>query len=231
MPSRTFRTRVFPGGAISSGGGGGSVYLLQEDFDTGNGVTPPAGWTVPGGGTYSYSNTSPALPQGGNNLSIVSSLGDDTCKSFTNQTGEVWGYAQFRIVSIPAGSAQPILSFNDGGTYPGTPRCFVKINIDGTLQIWDSQFEAASTIGALSGGTNYHIWWHYKPDPGGGNGVIDVGFSTNGIRPTSGSNFIQKPNTTEVSNVSRIGLYVTDANITQYFDHILVNNSQIGDNP
>lgn len=199
------------------------TYLLQEDFDTGSGTTPPSGWTVPPGGTYSYSNTSPALPQGGNNYTISTGIDTfETWKAFTGQT-ECWGYFQFQIASLSITAAKVIFRLEDSG---GVARCYVKINTDGTLQIWDSDFDAASTTGALSANTNYQIWVHFK------SGVaIDVGFSTNGTRPTASPNYVQVTGIATSATVSRVGLMGNDVSVAQYWDHVIVNNAQIGNSP
>lgn len=205
----------------------GSSYDLQEDFNSGSGVTPPSGWTAPASGTFSYSNTSPSLPQGGNNFSISAGSAEYTWKAFTSKS-ECWAYTQFKVASLAIGGAREIFSLKDSS---GVSQCIVKLNTDGTLQIWDAYFNGTSTTAAILANADTYIWIHYKAGTGS-NGVVEVKWSTTGTQPVSlGANYVQITNSPCAAAVERIALVSNDNNVLQYFDHVLENGTGIGDNP
>jgi hypothetical protein len=134
----------------------------------------------------------------------------------------VWVYFLFRPVVIP-GSSSTFLTVNSGGT----PVESYRILADGRLQCLSG---STTTVGTVSAGTTYHVWCHYKKGSGA-NAVIDIAFSTDGLRPTSGNNFAQKTNGTSTSQVDRLIVGPTLNTQTHIFDKVRVDDAQIGDNP
>jgi hypothetical protein len=210
---------------------GGPVYLLQQDFTNGSGATPGAptyggSWTV-GGGTWVFNNTSPALPQGGNNAKTNDTFGGRCYANFTGQT-ECWGYIQLQFSALPLSNYEMIhWQLSDG-----TDEYRIELHTDGTLKVLNANFDgvSAQTVDGMSINTNYQIWFHYKAGASS-NGVMDVGFSTNGTRPTSGNKFAQATTSTLNVTIARIELLYPATTGNFYFDHVLCNNAQIGDNP
>src|SRR4051794_8069076 len=80
---------------------GASAYEIREDFNGGSGTTPPSGWSADPTpvGTWNFSNTSPASPQGGNNVSMSSGAANYYYKTFTAR-GETWGFYLFRTTNL-----------------------------------------------------------------------------------------------------------------------------------
>lgn len=151
--------------------------------------------------------------------------GVETVTDITAQD-EVYAYFRLRPITIDTSFNFVIFSFNQGATIRG----HLSVNTDKTLRV--SLNTVASTVGAVATNTTYHVWLHYKKGSGA-NAIMDVGFSTDGTRPTSGNNFAQITNGSNTQQISRI---VCGRNagvpIQEYiYDKVLVSSSVIGDNP
>ena len=205
---------------------GGPVYLLQQDFTNGSGSTPGAptyggSWTN-SSGTWNFSNTSPSLPNGGNNAKGGPDFGGGFCYgTFTSQT-VAYGYFEFQVSALPGGT-KTLMSFRNSA---GTLVCRAILLASGTIGVINSSFESAATADAISAGTNYRVWWSYDTV---GN-TITVGWATSGTRPTSGTKYASASNSVNTA-VERAGLDYSNENSSWYYDHILVNDTQIGDSP
>lgn len=135
---------------------------------------------------------------------------------------EVWVYFLMRPVTIQTGGFKALAGFRDTG---GTLRWEMTLNADGTVRLASSG--VATSVGTMSAGTTYSCWFHYQATVG-----LDFGFSTTGIRPTSGNNFVQLTDI-QSGNACRLQLGRNSGAFTCdfVFDHVRVDDAQIGNSP
>lgn len=199
-------------------------YLIKQDFE-GVGYDNGELWT-----TNSGTLVNP-------DYQTVVLLGADSFRTFQAGAGsgsvltplfatntEVWIYFLLRPVDIQAaGGFKALVGLRDEG---GSIRWEMTVNQDGTVRLASSS--VATSVGALSEGTTYHCWLHYKATVS-----FDFGFSTDGIRPTSGNNFVALTSGLQAGNCPRVvfgrdsGTFTCD----YIFDKVRVDDVQIGDNP
>lgn len=205
--------------------GSSTSYLINQNFE-GTGYDNSETWTEAGTGTVDEDEATIVLT--GSQSMRITAAGTQPrviSPSFTAQA-EVWVYWQVHMVSLP-GSTLPLMWVRDGAN---AQVMRVRITSAGLLNI-QSATGGANTVDALSTGTMYHIWAHYLKGTGA-NAVVDVGFSTDGVRPTSGNKFRQLTNgdaTTDATNL----LIGTTANYTMEWvtDRVLADDAQIGNSP
>lgn len=213
---------IFPGPIMRTIGAGAS-YLIDQDFE-GAGYDNGETWTEAGAGTIDEDYTGTVL-DGTQSLQLAgTSAAANTSSTFGNQS-EVWMYALFRLVNLP-GSTENIINLRTTG---GADCYIARINTSGQLTVANGP--TATCVTTVSTGTTYHIWCYYKTGTGA-NAILNVAFSTTGIRPTSGNNFAQVTTGTAATDPDRIRIG-TASSITHsvIFDKIRVDNVQIGDNP
>lgn len=185
----------------------GASYLVQQDFTNGSGGTigaPVSGsaWTVDSG-TWTFNNTSPALPQGGNNAKNNSSFGGVISVPFTGLT-EGWAYFEIQFSALPSSGAKEIfhLRLSDGTE-------IIRLSLDSTgkLTLIDLNYDGVqvSPADVLSVNTNYRIWIHWHSLTSS-TGVMDIGFSTTGTRPTSGTKFASASNCNLTSTLAKLDM-------------------------
>ena len=94
--------------------------------------------------------------------------------------------------------------------------------------------ESSNSVGTLSVNTTYHFWVNYLKGTGS-NAKITAAFSTDGVRPTSGDNYVESTNGTATTNSARITLYGPYTTSSQCFDalydKVRIDDALIGDNP
>lgn len=209
------------------GGGGGATLLLNQNFAGGiydNGEV----WSDSGAGINT--GYTPAL-NGSHSCNMVSttSAKQIISPSFAN-TADCWMYFMFRVNTAmgPAGSAL----FSLRSSAPADVLTLV-IRSGNTLRLTCGSVNGDETIGTITHSTTYHFWIHYVKGSGA-NATYSVGFSTNGVKPTSGSNFTTKSNgdaTADIASVRFFADSVGGSGWDQVLDRILVDDATIGDNP
>lgn len=211
--------------------------LLYEDFENATGYDL-AGWgeNIAGiGGIVNEDYTSTVLYQ--TQSLRVSTTTDDTVvttNSFTAQD-RVFVSFLFRPLDVPASSTgKSIIRLANA-----SESCQMKltINEDGQLFVYaNCTGTPASPVLFLSLNTTYYIWIEYDND-NGANAIASVGISTTGIRPTSGDNFAQATAATTATQVSRVVIgnpgdeNAINADMDSVYDHLLIDDVQIGDFP
>ncbi len=119
-------------------------------------------------------------------------------------------YVYIGGTNIDAGGQSKLVIFVNGDTYPN---------------------DYVRTTNALSAGTIYHIWVHYKKSTGSSDGVFSAEFTASGIRtPTgSGNAYIAVTNHNNTSNFYNLGPRVTTNNgFEVFYDQILAKTTPIG---
>ncbi len=207
-----------------------SPYLIWQGFE----CTPfdhgPEAWTTNGLGAVNAAYTGTVLA-GTQSLRLIGAGGGSQCELksplFSAQS-ELWAYFLFRPVALqtPATGGRSIFTMTDTSGDPGTERWLAWINSDGTISL-NSSGGVVTTSGSMSTGTTYYVWFHYNSATG-----FDVGFSTNGIRPTSGANYVLLTDIfTQQVHAIILGRNVATQTWEFIYDNVLVKTSQIGDNP
>ena len=186
----------------------------------GNGT--PTGWTNSGSVNWDY--TSVHL-EGNQSLYVPGpsfGLGNFTRVDFDNQA-EVWVYFKLYLDASPPTSATTIGGLGaNGGTVTQL------FQIDSSLR---PSFGGAQTTDSFALKTAYHVWLHYRKGTGS-NGIVEIGFSTDGTKPTSGNKYKKLTTYTGTNDAGRLFLgTTTQTTITKIFDKIRVDNSEIGSNP
>lgn len=200
-------------------------YIVQQTFETpvtgyDNGET----WTESGdAGTVNPAYTGVVL-QGTQSLRINQSGNKaQTITSFSAQD-EVYIYFLMRGISGFPDNPTRIGFLNDSSTIG------MNVNNSGTLSLCGNV--CATTVGTMTAGTTYHVWFHYKKGSGSDQ-ISEAAFSTDGIRPTSGDNYAIISNGTRTSQITSFQ-FVWDAfNFTQQviFDKVRISTNCIGSNP
>ena len=196
--------------------------LIDEGFES-----TLSGWTEEPGAAPGTLNdddtTSPSPLYGAESLRITTPVaaGARMYKDFTGGD-ERWAYFLFRPVSTT--NNWTIFSFWDSGF---AEVCVITLQTANTLQAEHGGATGSSTVGTLSDGTTYHVWIHYNDTTD----VCDVGFSTDGVRPTSGDNFVSDTGGTVTTDAQKIvlGGGASDSSEIGIFDRVYVDDAQIGD--
>jgi len=197
------------------------TYLINQRFE-GTGYDNGETWTTANGSPDpNYTTT---VLEGSQSLFLnLATAASRIRADFTNQS-EIWCYALFRIVGSAPGGDRGIFAFSANGS--GTTVDGVGITSGLKLKVYTS-----ATVDSIVAGTTYHLWWHYKKGTGA-DAVIDCGFSTDGIKPTSGNKFVQVSNAPHTSDAGRVWLgFTSTGNYDVIFDKVLVAATEIGNNP
>lgn len=213
-----------------------SSPLLYEDFENVTGYDL-AGWVenIGPGGVINEDYTATILYQT-QSLRVLTANDDAvfTTNSFTAQD-RVFMFFLYRPLDIPASSSgKSIIRLADS-----TETCQMKltINEDGQAFLYAAcGGTPASPALFLTINTTYYIWIEYDND-NGVNAYASIGISTTGVRPTTGDNFAEATATTTATQVSLVMIGNTAdenpiaADMDSVYDHLLVDDAQIGDWP
>jgi len=200
------------------------TYLFEESFDpTGTDLT----WvTVTGTPDYDYTTT---ILEGAQSFFLDGTVTSSRVYTAITAIGEIWVYFLYRPVAL-AGGDRTFFSLYNGTVAVSN----VQIGSDGTLYITQGS-GTARTVGAMSTGTTYKVWVHHKAESAASavDGVIEVGFSTDGVRPTSGDNYAISSSGSNEATISRVALVslLSTTGISGIFDKLRGDDVQIGDNP
>lgn len=183
--------------ARKNAGGGGFVYLINQDFE---GPGTPAGWSTTGSGSADFDSTASPL-QGAQSLRLDGDP-DSIAAIVTVSEAEIFWKFQYRTGTLPATPTDiPLIydvSFNE----------IAKISFHSTGQLiaeGGGIFEI--TTDAMSAGTKYWIWGHYKKGTGA-NAVLECGFSAaDDGRPTSGTKYAGNTNGTQTADAELFLLF------------------------
>lgn len=201
-----------------------SSYLVAENFE---GTGYEASGTEVGTGTLDEDYaTSPAPLVGSQSLRIANSVQPGRVYwSFTAQA-DVWAYFQVNWVTLPATGKQ-FAGFSSGAD---TPQLSIEFQAGGVIRVRGGS-QNATTVDGMTTGVTYHVWIHYTKGSGS-NAFVDIGFSTDGTKPTSGNKYASKSNGTTTLDADRF-YFGSSGNGTweAVFDKLRVSSSAIGDNP
>ena len=169
---QTFNVTTANVGSINGAGGAPAVsYLIQQDFE-GTGYDNSETWTPEGTGTADPDSVSPALV-GSQSLKLTESATyiNVTSPTFASKS-EVWSYFQMQVGTVANG--RRFLNFYSDSTLIAR----VRMNAFSGIDVVSGTGEASTGV-TFSTGVTYHVWFHWKSGD-----TVDVGFSTDGTRPT-----------------------------------------------
>lgn len=203
----------------------GIVYLLNENFEAAPGYDN-VGWTETGT-VNEDSTTSPLVGAQSLRLGGGSSIAWTQSPSWTAQS-TVYTYFRFRTSGNPAATRR-FFFIRD---VSATDVCLIALNSDGTILVRAGTSGGNNTVGTLTAATDYHFWVKYIKGTGA-NATVECGFSTDGIKPSSGNNFQTHTTGNATTDSTHLGLGITTAVSlpTLDYDKIRVSASLIGDNP
>jgi hypothetical protein len=202
--------------------GHGYAMLPDPVKENCEGPGTPPGWT--NSGTVNWDYISNLLE--GNQLLYITGpgvgAGNNTRVDFGDQA-EVWVYFKLALTGSAPTSAKTI-----GGLGPNGGAITQLFQIDSSLR---PSFGGAQTTDPFLLNTAYHVWLHYRKGTGS-NGIVEIGFSTDGTKPTSGNKWKKSTTYIGINNAGRLSLgTTTSTTINIKFDKIRVDNSEIGSNP
>jgi hypothetical protein len=204
----------------------GASYLIKQNFE-GTGYDNSEAWSESGTGTMDEDYaTSPMEGSQSLRIALSSTTGRVSSPAFTAQS-DLWAYFQIKILgSLPAATTT-IAEMQAAST-----DCLrLRLLTSGALDVRAGGGTPVATTGTLTPGTVYHVWIHYIAGTGA-NGFSSVGFSPDGTKPTSGTNYAEMTTGTATASPSsqRLG-QSTSATIELLYDKVRVSASAIGDNP
>lgn len=148
------------------------AYSIEENCE---GTGTPSGWTDADAPDWDYTTTP---LQGSQSLHMT--LSDVTYKDFTG-ANSLDCYALLRIATMPA-STQTV--FGTRSSNGATAICVMRLANDGSVYCYANGAAGTAAVTKMTTGTTYHVWIHWE-----NGGTCSVGFSTDGIRPTTGNNY------------------------------------------
>jgi hypothetical protein len=227
-------TSIVGVGKIGSGRYGtkvlaGQSYLIQQDFE-GAGFDNSETWTKVGAGQNEDYTATVLVGSQSMNMVQGSTTNETVSPVYTLTSGQIhYAYFQLRVTTFPTASNYRIFSISN--------TVDVAINSTSNLVVRPYVGTGVATVDHLIAGTTYHVWI-----TGSGQGVEvalngkgTVGFSTTGIRPTSGNSFASdtdaSANPPVTSSQVLLGSRQIGGNYDVIIDKVRVSDFVIGDNP
>lgn len=216
--------RFAPSGPFGTCGWDGN-YLVQQNFEEPTtGYDHGETWTPAGNGIINPAYSGLVL-QGTQSMRFSQSGQAGQTQTTIAAQDEVWVYFMMRIVSIGAHNPTWFGWLNEG-----TATLAFHINNDFTISL--SGGSSATTAATVTTGVTYHFWMHYKKGTGA-NQIQEVAFSTDGIKPLSGSNYAAVLNGNRTAPITTLTLMWNFSTWTHeyIFDKVRIATTCIGDNP
>lgn len=199
----------------------GPTYLINQNFE-GTGYDNSETWTETATGTVDEDYTGDVIAGSQSLRIVVSTQTGETRKDIT-AISDIFVYFRFKRVS---GTTLRLITFRDTTNTRG----LVNLNSSGTLTL-NHGSASASTVGTIAASDSVHIWVRYTQGTGA-DGFMEVGFSTDGTKPTSGNNYASTSVGTSTTTVNRIALGTTSNQTAEgIFDRVLADDVSIGNNP
>jgi hypothetical protein len=212
---------------VSSGGATPPSYLLDETFETNPGYDN-AGWVESGTVDEDFSTAGLSL-DGSECLKLDSTGGSDASAYNTNTaSSSVCLYFKTRFETMPDSTGRSLAQINTNTTVCALLQC----SSNGLFRISAAGGAAVFLTDTFTNDVTYHVWMTYDKGTGA-DAKATCGFSTDGTRPLSGNSYAESVNGTSTASVNRFYLR-SDQNgsgFIGYFDHILLDDVAIGDNP
>lgn len=208
--------------------GGGPTYLVEQGFE-GTGYDNGETWTESVTDTVDEDYaTSPAV--GSQSLRIVASANiNSTYVSFTAQD-TVYAFCRFRWVTKGAGTYVLATVRTSSGTVQGS----ISILVTGVLRATATGDASATSTDAIPVDTDIYLWMEFVKGTGA-NAIMRAGWSTDGTKPSlaaTGAKAAVSSAGTSTAQGARLMLGSSSSNTAEFiYDHVLVDDANIGNNP
>lgn len=203
-------------------------YVVNQTFE-GTGYDNCEVWTSSGSESAAIDpDYTGVVLQGAQSLRLTNTASaQHTCINFSNALAEIWIYVRVRPILIDTGSDQVLFTVRNNAD---NVKANALVMTDGKINI--NATTSANSVDSIANATTYHFWMHRKKATAA-DGEWDVGFSTDGIRPTSGNKFVQLTGQSNTEDAYQFCIGYNSSTATQeyIFDRVLVATSLIGDNP
>jgi Pectate lyase superfamily protein len=200
-------------------------YLVNEDFE-GTGV--PSGWFRGGSADFDYTGSPLDGSQSLRCVGATNDYGEVTQASGLLNNAELWFKFRIKVTTLPSTGYQLIAMFADADE---AYIYALYLTTGGNLLVFDGVGGAIAetTVDALSAGTVYDIWGHYKKGTGL-NGVCEVSFATaGGARPNVGNAWAGGTNGHETTNAISFysGTKPPDRGTIALFDNVQITATDV----
>lgn len=204
-------------------------YLLTENFENVSSPGYDSGtWTETGTPNENTSTSGLSLQASECLLVSASANTQNTTSPTFTANSTIYGYFQIRFSALPTGGTWTCFQFRHSAG-----ECTrLRVTAGGAFAVRAGAGTEVTTSGVMATNTTYHVFTSYVAGTGT-NAIVTVGFSTDGTRPTSGSNFAtQTTGGTATASADRIMIGQSSSNtVSAYFDRVLVDDVQISNNP
>jgi hypothetical protein len=207
------------------------TYLVNEDWE-GTGV--PSGWSNSPSSNYDLSTAGMDMV-GSQCLSTPAKTNGATVGPYytISAAGELWGYFKLRITdyTLNSGTYRKMFWLSNGGTSVFSVSLY---NNAGTLYLRGAAGnQAAIPADAVTTGTTYNVWVHYKKGTGAdAEGSIE--FATTDTKVGSGNKFASFTGGNSTADVNRVLLqpeYITAQGADVIWDKVRLDDVAIGSAP
>ncbi len=202
----------------------GPSYLVHQDFE-GTGYDNGETWSEAGTGTMDEDYTGVVL-DGLQSLRLNLVNQSAIVTNAFVASDEIWIYFLMRVVSQTANA----YFFSCLGSAPSACDAY----IDGAWRLNFCGDLCAQPATAITSNVTYHVWMHYKKGAGFSS-INSIGFSTDGIRPTSGGTYAEQTSGNRTQPIFKICFpkRSDEGSVSKQiiYDKVRVSITQIGDNP
>jgi len=198
-----------------------ATYLVNQGFE-GAGYDNGETWTeAVGDPDENFSSTGLGMV-GDQVLQLATTINERSQTDFTAQS-DMWAFCLFRVDTDQSGATPQFIFYftdNAGANFAG-----MRVEGDRQVYLYANGSDSSASATTLSIDTTYYVWLHYVSG-----GTCTLHMSTSSTRPSSdGSGNVYLEKTAASVNLSRINCRTTDG--TLLFDHVLVDDAEIGNNP
>lgn len=175
-PFGAFNPLLKHGNAAGGGGGGGPTLLLNENCE---GTGTPSGWTDDVTVSWDYTST---VLNGAQSMDAQGSGGNASRYDLGTTYTELYGKLLVRVVS--GANGLQVLTMRDASN---THTVFsIQFTATDLAIIDGGSGSGTTTVGSITTGVKYWVWWHYKTGSGS-NAIGEIWISTTSTQPANGS--------------------------------------------
>ena len=201
--------------------------LFLEKFDTGVGYDL-SGWTENLNAGIINEDYVGIILDGTQSLRLVTAGGTTWFQRGVTATNHIWMFFNIQFTTLSIGE-KSIIEFQ---TAVSAVLGKVVASTAG-LKAYANGGTSGVTLDVVTTGVKYWVWVEF--DNSGASTLCNVGFSTNGVRPTSGNKYKASsgPLNATACEIVAVGVAGSDfgTDVEFIYDYVLADDAQIGDNP
>ena len=194
--------------------GGGPTYIINQDFN-GIGYGNGESWTE--SSTSVNEDYTTVILEGTHSLNIPFTIYTQISISNASSLDVYW------VGRLDTGDIKTVVGLRDSG---GGLICGAIVNASGNMACFTNGATGTYTSNSIPDNTGTtHFWLHWEDS-----GTCSIAFSSDGVRPTSGTaNYQTKTTTTGTLALLRLGH--SGGAVPMVLDRVLMSEGTIGDNP